>query len=161
MLIDTPAYMPGSAQEHKGIIRHGAKVLYALCEASVPRAAVVIRKCYGGGNLGMGITPGMKADLTYYWPFAEAGVLGAEQSVELFYADEIAKSEDKQVFRAETVRRYRERYENPIVNAANNIYAEDVIQPAETRRILIRTLVFLKTKSRERGIKRKHGNIPL
>ena len=84
MLIDTPAYMPGSAQEHKGIIRHGAKVLFALCEATVPRIGVVLRKSYGGGNLGMGITPGMKVDFTFYWPSAEAGVLGAQQSVELF-----------------------------------------------------------------------------
>jgi len=161
MLIDTPAYMPGSAQEHKGIIRHGAKVLYALCEATVPRVALVLRKCYGGGNLGMGITPGMKADFTYYWPFAEAGVLGAQQSVELFYANEIAKAEDKQAFRAEMIRQYSERYENPIINAANNIYAEDVIEPAETRRILIRTFTFLRTKTRDIGVVKKHGNIPL
>jgi acetyl-CoA carboxylase carboxyltransferase component len=161
MLVDTPAYMPGSAQEHKGIIRHGAKVLYALCEATVPRVAVVLRKCYGGGNLGMGITPGMKGDFTYYWPFAEAGVLGAEQSVDLFYADEIAKAEDKQAFRAETVRQYRERYENPILNAANNIYADSVINPAETRKILIHTLDFLRTKSRNTGAPKRHGNIPL
>ncbi len=88
-------------------------------------------------------------------------MLGAEQSVELFYADEIAKAEDKQAFRAETVRRYREKYENPIVNAANNIYAEDVINPAETRRVLIRTLIFLRTKYREPGSSRSHGKIPL
>ncbi|MFH0811805.1 MAG: acyl-CoA carboxylase subunit beta, partial [Pseudomonadota bacterium] len=80
LLVDTPAYLPGSAQEHKGIIRHGAKVLYALCEATVPRIVVVLRKSYGGGNLGMGIVPGMGTDLVYYWPIVEVGVLGAEAS---------------------------------------------------------------------------------
>jgi acetyl-CoA carboxylase carboxyltransferase component len=161
MLIDTPAYMPGSAQEHKGIIRHGAKVLFALCEATVPRIGVVLRKSYGGGNLGMGITPGMKVDFTFYWPSAESGVLGAQQSVELFYADEIARAEDKDAFRAEMIRQYRERYANPIINASSNLYAEDVIDPAETRKILIRALDFLRTKSRNTGIPKRHGNIPL
>jgi methylmalonyl-CoA decarboxylase subunit alpha len=161
MLIDTPAYMPGSVQEHKGIIRHGAKVLYALCESTVPRIGVVLRKSYGGGNLGMGITPGMKADFTFYWPSAEAGVLGAQQSVELFYADEIAKAEDKEACRAEMVRQYRERYANPIINASNNLYAEDVIDPSETRGVLIRALKFLRTKGRNGWPPKRHGNIPL
>lgn len=160
-LIDTPAYMPGSAQEHKGIIRHGAKVLYALCECTVPRVAVVLRKCYGGGNLGMGITPGMQVDFTFYWPSAEAGVLGAQQAVELFYGDEIEKAENKEVFRKEMIRQYRERYANPIINASNNLFAEDVIDPAETRRVLIRALQFLRTKSRVERINKWHGNIPL
>ena len=161
MLIDTPAYIPGSAQEHQGIIRHGAKVLFALCESTVPRIGIVLRKSYGGGNLGMGITPGMKADFTFYWPSAEAGVLGAQQSVELFYADEIAKAEDKEKFRAEMVRQYRERYANPILGASSNLYVEDVIDPAETRRVLIHTLRFLRTKSRDAGLPKRHGNIPL
>jgi acetyl-CoA carboxylase carboxyltransferase component len=161
MLIDTPAYMPGSAQEHKGIIRHGAKVLYALCESTVPRVAVVLRKCYGGGNLGMGITPGMKVDFTFYWPFAEAGVVGAQQSVELFYADEIAKADDKETVRAEMICQYRERYANPIINASSNLYADDVIDPAETRKVLIRALAFLRTKSRNTRIPKRHGNMPL
>jgi len=161
MLIDTPAYMPGSAQEHKGIIRHGAKVLYALCESTVPRVAVVLRKCYGGGNLGMGITPGMKVDFTFYWPFAEAGVVGAEQAVELFYADELAKAEDIEASRAEMIYQYRERYANPMINASQNLYADDVIDPAETRKILIRALAFLRTKSRDTRIPKRHGNIPL
>jgi acetyl-CoA carboxylase carboxyltransferase component len=161
MLIDTPAYMPGSAQEHKGIIRHGAKVLFALCEATVPRIGVVLRKSYGGGNLGMGITPGFRTDFTFYWPSAEAGVLGAQQSVELFYADEIANAEDKEQYRAEMVRQYRERYTNPILMASTNLYAEDVITPAETRRVLIRALQFLRTKTKNTGLPKRHGNIPL
>jgi len=161
MLIDPPAYMPGSAQEHKGIIRHGAKVLFALCEATVPRVGVVLRKAYGGGNLGMGITPGMKVDFTFYWPSAEGGVLGAQQAVELFYRDEIEKAEDKEAFRKEMISQYRERYANPIVNASSNLYAEDVIDPAETRGVLIRTLRFLRTKSKYGAPAKKHGNIPL
>ncbi len=161
MLIDTPAYMPGSAQEHRGIIRHGAKVLFALCEATVPRIGVVLRKSYGGGNLGMGITPGMKVDFTFYWPSAEAGVLGAQQAVELFYRDEIEKAEDKEAFRAEMIRQYRERYANPIINASSNLYADGVIDPAETRKVLVRALQFLQTKSRNRGPAKRHGNIPL
>ena len=161
MLIDTPAYMPGSAQEHRGIIRHGAKVLFAWCESSVPRIGVVLRKCYGGGNLGMGITPGLKADFTFYWPSAEAGVLGAEQSVELFYREEIAKADDKEQLKAELVRQYRERYANPLLGASSNIYAEDVIEPGETRRSLIRALQFLRTKARKSRLPKPHANMPL
>ena len=160
-LIDTPAYMPGSGQEHKGIIRHGAKVLYALCECTVPRVAVVLRKCYGGGNLGMGITPGMQVDFTFYWPSAESGVMGAKQAVELFYRKEVEKAQDKEAFRSEMIRQYRERYANPVTFAANNLYAEDVIDPADTRRVLIRSLQFLRTKSRGSRIRKRHGNIPL
>jgi acetyl-CoA carboxylase carboxyltransferase component len=160
-LIDTPAYMPGSAQEHKGIIRHGAKVLFALCESTVPRIAVVLRKSYGGGNLGMGITPGMQVDFTFYWPSAEAGVLGAQQAVELFYRDEIEKAGDKEAFRREMISQYRERYANPIFHASRNLYAEDVIDPADTRRVLIRALKFLHSKTRKEGPRKRHGNLPL
>jgi acetyl-CoA carboxylase carboxyltransferase component len=160
-LIDTPAYMPGSAQEHKGIIRHGAKVLFALCESTVPRIAVVLRKSYGGGNLGMGITPGMQVDFTFYWPSAEAGVLGAQQAVELFYRDEIEKADDKEAFRREMISQYRERYANPILHASSNLYAEDVIDPADTRRVLIRALKFLHSKTRKEGPRKRHGNLPL
>lgn len=161
MLIDTPAYMPGSAQEHRGIIRHGAKVLYAICEATVPRVAVVLRKCYGGGSHGMGITPGMKVDFTFHWPSAEAGIVGAQQSVELFYADELSKSKDREAMHAEMVSRYRERHANPITNASGNLYADDVIDPAETRKVLIHVLGFLRSKSRDARIPKRHGNIPL
>ncbi len=161
MLIDTPAFMPGSAQEHRGIIRHGAKVLYALCECTVPRVAVVLRKSYGGGNLGMGITPGMQVDFTFYWPSAEAGVVGAEQAVELFYRDELEKAADKEAFRKEMIRQYRERYANPITGASGNLYADDVIDPADTRKVLIRALHFLRTKTRREGPRKRHGNFPL
>jgi acetyl-CoA carboxylase carboxyltransferase component len=109
----------------------------------------------------MGITPGMQVDFTFYWPSAESGVMGAQQAIELFYRKEIEKAEDKEAFKTEMVRQYRERYANPITNASNNLYAEDVIDPADTRRVLIKTLQFLGTKSRDVKIMKRHGNIPL
>ncbi|MDD4859472.1 MAG: acyl-CoA carboxylase subunit beta [Dehalococcoidales bacterium] len=160
LLVDTPAYMPGSYQEHRGIIRHGAKVLFALCEATVPRLAVVIRKSYGGGSLGMGITPGFQTDAVYYWPSAESGVLGAEQSIELFYKDEIAKSTDPEKFKQVKLKEYREKYANPLYQITDNPFIVDIIEPAETRKILIKNLQFLRTKKISRPWK-KHGNIPL
>ena len=160
MLVDTPAYMPGSQQEYSGIIRHGAKVLYALCEAVVPRVAVVLRKAYGGGNLGMGIMPGFKTDFIFYWPIAEAGVLGADQSVDLFYAKEIAETKDPEKYKVEKVREYRDKYTNPLFEVSNNLFINDVIEPKETRRVLIRALQLLRNKKVRRYPKR-HGNIPL
>jgi len=160
MLVDTPAYMPGLQQEHGGIIRHGAKVLYALCEAVVPRVAVVLRKAYGGGNLGMGVMPGFRTDFTFYWPLVEAGVLGPVQSVELFYSKEIAEAEDPVKYKEEKVKEYREKYANPIFEASLNPYVEDVIEPKDTRRLLIRTLKLLRGKKVSRQPKR-HGSIPL
>ena len=120
MLIDTPAYMPGSAQERAGIIKHGSKVLYALCEATVPRIAVVLRKAYGGGTLGMGVLQGLQTDLLFLWPSAELGVLGAEQSVELYYADEISKSDNPKETRQKKVEEYRENYANPFAEISEN-----------------------------------------
>ena len=161
LLIDTPAYMPGTHQEHAGIIRHGAKVLYALCEATVPRIGVMVRKAYGGGNLGMGIIPGMATDMIYMWPSVEIGVLGAGQSVELFFGDEIRKSENPKELREQKLKEYREKYANPIHEISNNIFIEDIIEPRETRRRLIRDLKFLENKKLPQRSKKKHGNIPL
>ena len=160
ILVDTPAYMPGLEQEHGGIIRHGAKVLYALCEAIVPRIAVVLRKAYGGGNLGMGVMPGFRTDFIFYWPIVEAGVLGPEQSVELFYSKEIREAEDPVKYKEEKVKEYRQKYANPIFEASVNPYVEDVIEPKDTRRMLIRALKLLRSKKVSRQPKR-HGNIPL
>ena len=164
LLIDTPAYMPGSDQEHRGIIRHGAKVLYSLCEMSVPRVSIVIRKSYGGGNLGMGTIPGMKTDMVYYWPIAEAGVLGAPASVELHFGKEIRASEDPKAMRKEKMEEYLTKYSNPMREASANWSFEDVIEPRDTRKVLIRSLKYLSTKRRDmthKDIKKKHGNIPL
>jgi len=160
ILVDTPAYQPGSQQEHMGIIRHGAKVLYALCEATVPRIVVVLRKTYGGGNLGMGVYTGLATDMIYYWPIMEFGIMGAEQSVDLFFFAEIMKAEDPVKFKAEKVQEYRERFANPLRMVSGNLDVQDVIEPRETRRVLIKTLGFLQRKTVERYPKR-HGNIPL
>jgi acetyl-CoA carboxylase carboxyltransferase component len=160
LLIDTPAYMPGTAQERAGIIRHGSKVLYALCEATVPRIAIVVRKVYGGGTLGMGAIQGLGTDLLFLWPTAELGVLGAEQSVELYYAEEIVKAANPQEARRQKVEEYREKYANPFREISENPYVDDIIIPTETRECLYRSLQLLKNKKIYRQPKR-HGNIPL
>ncbi len=157
LLVDTPAYLPGSAQEHAGIIRHGAKVLYALCEATVPRISLVLRKAYGGGNLGMGVLPGLGTDLVLYWPIMETGILGAEQSVMLLYG-RAAMGDPEYLNRK--LAEYKETYANPIFDASSNINVQDVVAPAETRSYLIRALAMLSTKTTVRPAK-KHGNIPL
>lgn len=160
LLVDTPAYMPGLDQEHGGIITHGAKVLYALCEAVIPRVAVIIRKSYGGGSLGMGVVPGMGTDLIFAWPIAETGVMGADQTVELFYADEIAKSATPEELRNKLITEYTERYANPFFEASLRTHINDVIEPRDTRQRLIVSLRFLRGKKVIRYPKR-HGNIPL
>ncbi|MFC2005405.1 acyl-CoA carboxylase subunit beta [Chloroflexota bacterium] len=160
LLVDTPAYMPGLEQEHGGIINHGAKVLYALCEAVVPRVAVIIRKAYGGGSLGMGVVPGMGTDFIFAWPIAETGVMGAEQTVDLFYADEIAKSEEPTQLRERLIKQYIDRYANPFFEVSLRTHIKDVIEPRDTRRRLIKSLELLRGKKLIRYPKR-HGNIPL
>lgn len=160
LLVDTPAYLPGTAQEHIGIIRHGAKVLYALCEAAVPRIAVVLRKCYGGGNLAMGVMPGFGTDLVYYWPIVEAGILGAEASVELYYGNEIRNSKNPEDVRRQKLEEFVEKYSNPMMEASANWGIEDVIEPKDTRKVLIQGLRFLATKKRGQ-ITKRHGNIPV
>jgi len=157
ILVDTPAYMPGSAQEHAGIIRHGAKVLYALCESTVPRITLVLRKAYGGGNLGMGVLPGLGTDLVLNWPTMETGVLGAEQTVMLFYGRQEGMTKEKL---AEKVEEYRDTSANPIIGASSNMNVHDVVAPAETRQYLIRAFRMLEGKIKKIPEKR-HGNIPL
>ncbi|MDO8472846.1 MAG: acyl-CoA carboxylase subunit beta, partial [Dehalococcoidia bacterium] len=109
-LVDTPAYMPGSEQEHAGIIRHGGKVIHAFCEATVPRIAVVLRKAYGGGSLGMGIACGMGSDMVFAWPTAEWGIMGAEETVALFHAAEVAAAENPEQFKALKIAEYERMY---------------------------------------------------
>ena len=157
ILVDTPAYMPGSGQEHAGIIRHGAKVLYALCEAVVPRITLVLRKAYGGGNLGMSVLPGLGTDLVLYWPTMEIGVLGVEQTVTLFYGMQEGMTKEKL---AEKIDEYRNTAANPIIDASFNVNVHDVVAPAETRSYLIRALKVLEKKKKKIPEKR-HGNIPL
>ncbi|MFP4477777.1 MAG: acyl-CoA carboxylase subunit beta [Desulfatibacillaceae bacterium] len=159
LLVDTPAYMPGTGQEHAGIIRHGAKVLYALCEATTPKISLVMRKAYGGGNLGMGVLPGLGTDMVLYWPLMETGILGAEQSVFLLYGKDPEAATDPEYLQ-KRLAEYRETYANPIYDVSSNINVEDVITPAETRSYLVRCFKMLDTKVKELPPKR-HGNIPL
>ncbi|MFH0768240.1 MAG: acyl-CoA carboxylase subunit beta [Chloroflexota bacterium] len=159
-LVDTPAYMPGSFQEHSGIIRHGAKVLYALSEHTVPRIDVLIRKTYGGGNLGMGVTPGLGYHVNFSWPIHESGVMGAEQTVDLFYTKQLAEAANPQELREKLIKDYRERMANPFQGAATSTNTSDIIEPRETRQRLIKELSLLRLLKIERYPKR-HGNIPL
>ena len=160
LLVDTPGYLPGKAQEHEGIIHHGAKVLYALSEATVPKLAVLMRKVYGGAALGMGILPGFGTDLVFAWPTAEVGAMGAVQAVELFYADEIKKADKPEEFRAQKVKEYNELYADSLALASQVTYVQDIIEPRETRRCLARSLQLVKDKKIEPYPKR-HGNLPL
>jgi acetyl-CoA carboxylase carboxyltransferase component len=160
LLVDTPGYLPGKAQEHSGIIRHGAKVLYALSEATVPKIAILMRKVYGGAALGMGILPGFGTDLVYAWPTAEIGAMGAEQAVELFYAEDIKTAASPDEFRAEKIQQYRELYGDTLALASQATYIQDVIEPRETRRNLTRSLRLIQGKKIEPYPKR-HGNMPL
>lgn len=160
MLVDTPGYLPGKAQEYKGIIRHGAKVLYALSEAIVPKIAILMRKVYGGAALGMGILPGFGTDLIFAWPTAEVGPMGAEQAVSLFYAKDIKAADNPEEFRATMVKEYAEQYADPLSLVSETTYVQDIIEPGETRRCLIRSLRLIGTK-KIGTVPKRHGNMPL
>jgi acetyl-CoA carboxylase carboxyltransferase component len=156
--VDVPGFMPGVDQEYGGIIRHGAKLLYAYCESTVPRIQVITRKAYGGAYVVMN-SKSIGADLAYAWPSGELAVMGPQGAVEILYRRELAEAPDPLARRAELVEEYTERYANPYV-AAERGYIDDVIDPAETRPVLIRSLEMLRSK-REELPKRKHGNVPL
>ena len=160
LLVDTPGYLPGKAQEHAGIIRHGAKVLYALSEARVPKAAILLRKVYGGAALGMGILPGFGTDLIYAWPSAEIGPMGAEQAVALFYDKDIKAADNPDAFRAAKISEYTRQYADSLALASDVTYVQDIIEPKETRRCLTRSLRLLENK-RIPKLKKRHGNIPM
>jgi acetyl-CoA carboxylase carboxyltransferase component len=156
--VDVPGFMPGTDQEYGGIIRHGAKLLYAYCEATVPRVQVITRKAYGGAYVVMD-SKSIGTDFAYAWPSAEIAVMGPQGAVEIVYRRELAESPDPLARRTELVEEYTERYANPYI-AAERGYVDDVIDPADTRRILIQSLALLASK-REELPKRKHGNVPL
>jgi propionyl-CoA carboxylase beta subunit len=157
-LVDVPGFMPGTDQEYGGIIRHGAKLLYAYCEATVPRIQVITRKAYGGAYVVMN-SKSIGADLAYAWPSAELAVMGPQGAVEILYRRELAEAGDPAARRAELVDEYIERYANPYL-AAERGFVDDVIDPGDTRAVLCRALDLLRTK-REELPKRKHGNVPL
>jgi acetyl-CoA carboxylase carboxyltransferase component len=156
--VDVPGFLPGTDQEYGGIIRHGSKLLYAYCESTVPRIQVITRKAYGGAYVVMN-SKSIGADLAFAWPSAELAVMGPQPAVEILYRRELAEADDPVARRTELVDEYTERHANPY-EAAERGYVDDVIDPAITRPMLIKSLAMLRTK-REELPKRKHGNVPL
>jgi acetyl-CoA carboxylase carboxyltransferase component len=156
--VDVPGFLPGTEQEWGGIIRHGAKLLYAYAEATVPKLAVITRKAYGGAYDVMS-SKHIRADFNFAWPTAEVAVMGPEGAVNIVFRKEIETAEDPEAKRAELIADYRERFANPYT-AAERGYIDDVIEPRRTRPVLIDALTTAATK-RERRPPRKHGNIPL
>jgi propionyl-CoA carboxylase beta chain len=157
-LVDVPGFMPGPEQEHGGIIRHGAKLLYAFIEATVPRITVFVRKAYGGAYIVMN-SKHIGADINYAWPTAEIAVMGPRGAAEVIYRQEIQSAADPTGALMEKEQLYRKTFVNPFL-AAKRGYIDDVIFPRDTRLRLIRSLQFLEGKKRAKPI-RKHGNIPL
>ena len=157
-LVDVPGFLPGTTQEHGGIIRHGAKLLYAFCEATVPKITVIIRKAYGGAYDVMN-SKHIRADVNLAWPTAEIAVMGPEGAVNIIFRKEILESVDSESKRADLVEEYRDAFAHPYV-AAGMGYLDDVIEPHETRTRLINALEMLSNK-RDANPAKKHGNIPL
>jgi acetyl-CoA carboxylase carboxyltransferase component len=156
--VDVPGFMPGVSQEHGGIIRHGAKLLFAYCEATVPKLTVITRKAYGGAYDVMS-SKHIRGDMNLAWPTAEIAVMGAEGAVNVIYRDEIEAAADSAAERSRLVEEYQERFANPYIAAARG-YVDDVIMPSETRPRLITALDLLADK-RDTNPPKKHGNIPL
>ena len=157
-LVDVPGFMPGVEQEYGGIIRHGAKLIYAYAEATVPKVCVITRKAYGGAYIVMS-SKHLRSDINLVWPSAEIAVMGAEGAINIIYREQIAAAEDPAQTRQGLIDDYQEKFTNPYV-AANRGYVDDVIDPADTRLRLIRTLEMLQNK-RDSLPAKKHGNIPL
>ncbi len=156
--VDVPGFLPGVSQEHNGIIRHGAKLLYAYCEATVPKITVITRKAYGGAYDVMS-SKHVRGDINYAWPSAEIAVMGAEGAVNILFKDEIDKAPDPEQRRKELIAEYTEKFANPYI-AAERGYIDEVIEPRKTRAKLITALEMLKNK-RDTNPPKKHGNIPL
>jgi propionyl-CoA carboxylase beta chain len=155
---DVPGFLPGTQQEYGGIIKHGAKLLFAFAEATVPKITVITRKAYGGAYCVMA-SKHIRTDVNYAWPTAEVAVMGPEGAVNIVYKRELEKAKDKGKKRAELVEEFREKFANPYV-AAERGYVDAVIRPRETRKKLIDALEMLETK-RDKNPPKKHGNIPL
>jgi propionyl-CoA carboxylase beta chain len=159
---DVPGFLPGTAQEHGGIIRHGSKLLYAYCEATVPKITVITRKGYGGAYDVMA-SKHVRGDVNLAWPGAEIAVMGAAGAAKIIHKKEIEKAGADAAARAAVEKQktaeYEAKFSNPF-KAASRGFIDDVIEPSETRRVLIGALELLKTKHEARPV-RKHGNIPL
>lgn len=155
---DVPGYLPGVGQEHSGVIRHGAKLLYAFSEATVPKINVIVRKAYGGAYIAMN-SKHLGADMVFAWPTAEIAVMGPEGAANIIFKKEISAADDPVAARNQKIEEYREKFSNPYIAAARG-YVDDVIEPATTRIRLISALEILSSK-RENRPSKKHGNIPL
>ena len=157
-LVDVPAFLPGSQQEHGGIIRHGAKMLFAYCEATVPKVGLIMRKAYGGAYIAMN-SKGTGADVVYAWPIAEVAVMGAAGAVSIIGRRQIEQADDPSAKKEELLDEYNHKFMNPYI-AAEHGYVDEVIMPEETRTRIAGAFRMLKTKQRDLPAK-KHGNIPL
>lgn len=157
-LVDVPGFIPGTAQEHGGIIRSGAKLLYAYCEATVPKVTVITRKAYGGAYIVMS-SKNLRSDVNFAWPSTEIAVMGPEGAINIVFRRELESAKDPTERRGELIAEYREKFANPYV-AASRGYIDDVIEPHETRARLINALAMLSNK-RDSLPSKKHGNIPL
>ena len=155
---DVPGFLPGVHEEHGGIIRNGAKLLYAYCEATVPKITVITRKAYGGAYDVMS-SKHIRGDMNYAWPTAEIAVMGPEGAVNIIFKAEIAKAKDPAKLRQKLIKEYRDKFSNPFI-AAERGFLDDIIEPATTRKRLIQALEVLRTK-RDKNPPRKHGNLPL
>jgi len=157
--VDVPGFMPGPKQEHGGIIRHGAKFIYAYAESTVPKVTVITRKAYGGAYIVMS-SKHLRGDINYAWPTAEIAVMGAEGAVDVLFKQLIAKSDNPKKTRQKLVREYKAKFDNPYIAAARG-YIDDVIDPRLTRPKLIRALEMLENPTEGSRPQKKHGNIPL
>lgn len=157
-LTDVPGYLPGIGQEHGGVIRHGAKLLYAYSEATVPKINVIIRKAYGGAYIAMS-SRHLAADMVFAWPTAEIAVMGPEGAANIIFKKDIAQSQNADIVRAQKIEEYKNKFAKPYV-AASRGYVDDVIEPATTRPRIISALQLFASK-RENSPAKKHGNIPL
>ncbi|HSE03424.1 MAG TPA: carboxyl transferase domain-containing protein, partial [Methylomirabilota bacterium] len=156
--VDVPGFLPGTAQEFGGIIKHGAKLLYAFCEATVPKLTVITRKAYGGAYCVMS-SKHIRGDANFAFPTAEIAVMGPDGAVNILYRREMDAAADPAALKEDKVREYREKFANPYA-AAERGYVDEVIEPRDTRRRLIQSLEVLRTK-RDSNPPKKHGNIPL
>ena len=156
-LEDLPGYLPGVDQEHAGVIRHGAKILYAYSEATVPKITVIIRKAYGGGYIAMN-SRHLRADFVFAWPTAEIAVMGPEGAANIVFRKEIAEAEDPEAMRQQKIQEYKDKFANPYVAAARG-YIDEVIEPEDTRKMLLHALKVSANKSIS-GPAKKHGVPP-
>jgi propionyl-CoA carboxylase beta chain len=156
--VDVPGFLPGTVQEYGGVIRNGAKMLYAYAEATIPKITVITRKAYGGAYCVMS-SKHLRGDINYAWPTAEVAVMGAKGAVEVLYAREAQKTDDPQAYLEQKEKEYGEAVVNPFI-AAKRGYIDDIIEPARTRFRITKALQLIKNK-RDTNPMKKHGNIPL